>query len=108
MEILRGDGSLLKDIDLDPPNVHQEVLQNGAIILDSIRKSIPFLRGLGMSGQYIHRPINVVENEIVGEVYDQFEQYEPRAIIAGVRLEADYLTGKLIPIVELEGVKEDG
>ena len=26
MEVLRGDGKLLENIDLDPPNKHQEVL----------------------------------------------------------------------------------
>lgn len=105
---MRGNGDMLKNIDLDPPNVYQEVLQNIAIILDSIQGSIPLLRNLGMSGQYYGRPLNVIENEIVANVYDQIEQYEPRAVLAGVSVEVNHLTGELIPVVELEGVKEDG
>lgn len=108
MEILRGDGELLKEIDLDPPNVHQEVLQNCAIILDSIRQSIPMLRGLGMAGSYYGRPLPAIENEIVADIYDQIEEYEPRARIAGVRIEVEHITGRLVPIIELDGVKEDG
>lgn len=107
MDIVRGDGQLLLDIDLDPANVHREVLQNVAIILDTIRKSVPMLRDLGIPGEYLGRPVNVVENEIVGEIYDQVERYEPRAIIASVTIETDHITGRLIPIVELEGVKQD-
>lgn len=108
MDVIRGDGQLLADINLDPPNMHQAVLQNIAIILDSIQGSAPMLRGLGISSEYYGRPLNVIENEIVANVYDQIEKYEPRAIIASVSIETNHITGQLIPIVELEGVKEDG
>ena len=107
MDFVRGDGQLLLDIDLDPSNVHKEVLQNADIILDRIRKSIPLVRGLGIPGEYLGRPLNVVENEIIAEIYDQFDQYEPRAIIGGIRIESNYMTGQLIPIVEIEGVKTE-
>lgn len=108
MDVIRGDGQLLADINLDPPNMHQAVLQNIAIILDSIQGSAPMLRGLGISSEYYGRPLNVIENEMVANVYDQIEKYEPRAIIASVSIETNHITGQLIPIVELEGVKEDG
>ena len=29
MDVIRGDGTLLQEIDLAPENVHQEVIQNG-------------------------------------------------------------------------------
>ena len=50
--------------------------------------------------------MNVVESILVGNIYDQIEELEPRAIIAGVKFEQDAMTGKMIPIVELEGVKD--
>lgn len=37
MDVIRGDGSLLKEIDLAPANVHQAVLQNIAVILDTVQ-----------------------------------------------------------------------
>lgn len=106
MEIIRGDGTLLKRIDLAPENAYQEVLQNVAIILDAVRKSCPMLRGLGISGELMGRPLPVVENIMVGEIYDQIEENEPRAIIREVTFERDDLKGLLIPIVKLEGVRE--
>ena len=69
--------------------------------------SVPMVRGLGAGGQFLGRPLNVVENEIVARVYDQIERYEPRAIIAHVTVEAEHTTGRLIPVVEIEGVRED-
>ena len=108
LEVIKGDGKLLENIDLAPANVHQEVLQNVAIILDTIHLSCPMLRGMGIPGVFYGRPINVMENLAVGTIYDQIEKYEPRAVISEVRFETDHLTGKLIIVVELEGVKEDG
>lgn len=106
MEIIRGDGTLLNSIDLAPANVHQEVLQNIAIILDLVQKSAPMLRGVGIPGELYGRPLPVVENILVGAIYDQIEEYEPRAILGGVTFEREDLTGRLIPIIELEGVRE--
>lgn len=108
MEVLRGDGKLLENIDLDPPNEYQEILQNLAIILDTVAGSVPMARGLGADGKFRGRPLNVIENEIVANVYDQIERYEPRAIIAHVTVEEDHITGQLVPTVEIEGVREDG
>ena len=60
-----------------------------------------------MPGELYGRPLNVVESILVGEIYDQIEEFEPRAILAGITFEEDNLTGQMIPIVELEGVTEE-
>lgn len=44
MDIIRGDGKLLESIDLSPANIHQEVLQNVAIIIDTWENTCPMLR----------------------------------------------------------------
>ena len=108
MDIVRGDGKLLEKIDLAPANVHQEVLQNVAIIIDTWANSCPMLRALGIPAQLIGRPLPVVKNIMVGQLYDQIEQYEPRAILGGITFEENAFTGKLIPIIEIQGVQEDG
>lgn len=108
MDIVRGDGKLLEKIDLAPANVHQEVLQNIAIIIDTWENSCPMLRALGIPAQLIGRPLPVVKNIMVGQLYDQIEQYEPRAILGGITFEENAFTGKLIPIIEIQGVQEDG
>lgn len=106
MEIIRGDGKLLEEIDLAPANVYQEVLQNIAVIIDAWENTCPMLRGLGLPPQLIGRPMNVVESILIAKLYDQIEEYEPRAILGGITFEANSFTGELIPIIELEGVRE--
>lgn len=107
MDVIRGDGKLLENIDLAPANAHQEVIQNIAVILDLVQKSCPMFRDGGLPGELYGRPLNVVENILVGEIYDQIEEFEPRAILAGITFEEDNLTGRMIPIIELEGVTEE-
>lgn len=107
MDVIRGDGNLLANIDLAPANTHQEVILNIAVILDLVQKSCPMFRDGGLPGELYGRPLNVVENILVGHIYDQIEEFEPRAILAGVTFEEDHLTGQIIPIIELEGVTED-
>mgnify|MGYP001072524611 CR=1 FL=1 len=105
MEI-RGNGELLSSIDLAPDNIYQEVMQNIALILAAIQKSIPMLRGLGIPGELYGRPVSIAENLLVGEIRDQIETYEPRAIVGEITFERDEGKGILVPIVELMGVQD--
>lgn len=107
MDVIRGDGKLLENIDLAPANAHQEVILNIAVILDLVQKSCPMFRDGGLPGDLYGRPLNVIENILVGKIYDQIEELEPRAILGAVTFEEDNLTGKAIPIIELEGVTEE-
>lgn len=106
MDVIKGDGTLLQDIDLAPKNAYQEVIQNIAVILDLIQKSCPMFRDCGLPGELQGKPLPVVENILIGSIYDQIEEFEPRAILAAVTFEQNALTGKLIPVVKLEGVRE--
>ena len=107
MDVIKGDGSLLENIDLAPANEHQAIIQNIAIILDTIQNSCPMFRGLGLPGELYGRPLPAVENMLVGYIYDQIEEYEPRAVISEVTFEKDDINGKLIPIIYIEGVNEE-
>lgn len=107
MDVIKGDGSLLENIDLAPANEHQAIIQNIAIILDSIQNSCPMFRSLGLPGQLYGRPLPAVENIMVGYIYDQIEENEPRAKIQEVTFERDDVKGTLIPIIYIEGVNEE-
>lgn len=107
MDVIKGDGSLLENIDLSPANEHQAIIQNIAIILDTIQNSCPMFRGLGLPGELYGRPLPAVENVMVGYIYDQIEEYEPRADISEVTFERDELKGTLIPVIYIEGVNEE-
>ena len=108
MEIIKGDGKLLENIDLCPANVYQEVIQNIAVILDTVMQSAVMMRSLGLPGKLLGRPLPVIENILVGYIYDQIEENEPRAILGNVHCEMtndEKIAGKVIPIIELEGVR---
>lgn len=107
MDVIKGDGSLLENIDLAPANEHQAVIQNIAIILDTIQNSCPMFRELGLPGQLYGRPLPAVENMLVGCIYDQIEEHEPRAVISEVTFESNALTGRIVPIIYIEGVNEE-
>lgn len=107
MDILRGDGKLLQNIDLNPPNVHQEVLQNVACIVATFKHSVPMMRGFGIDNRVVHRPVPVAEDLIASQLYEQIEEYEPRAIINQITFETNALTGEVIPLIYIEGVDED-
>ncbi len=107
MEIIRGDGELLKEIDLAPENAYQEVLQNVAIIIGTWENTCPLLRELGLPAGLIGRPLPVVKSIMVGQLYDQIEQHEPRAILGDITFEENAFTGKLIPIIEIQGVQAE-
>ena len=104
--ILKNNGKILEDICLDPQTVEEEVLINGAIILDSYLKSVTLIRGLGMNTDRLHRPVNVVANEIVANIHDQFEQSEPRAILGEITVDASNVQGMMDITVEIVGVKK--
>ena len=70
MDVIRGDGSLLKEIDLAPANEHQAVI-------------------------------------LVGYLYDQIEQFEPRAVVSDITFDHDAGTGRTVPIIYLEEVRTD-
>lgn len=106
MRIIRGDENILNNINLAPVNAYQEVVQNIAIILSMVQKSAPMLRSMGIPSELYGRPLPVVENILVGYIYDQIEEFEPRAILGELTFERDDLTGKLIQIIELEGVRD--
>lgn len=107
MDVVKGDGSLLKEIDLAPKNEHQEVLQNVAIILDTIQGTCPMFRDFGLPGSLYGRPQNVVENMLAGYLYEQIEQFEPRAVITDIQFEHDEETGRAVPAIYLQEVETD-
>jgi phage baseplate assembly protein W len=107
MDIVRGDGSLLNEIDLAPANEYQEVLQNVAVILDTVQGSCPMFRDFGLPGSLYGRPQNVVENMLVGYLYDQIEEFEPRAVVEDIGFEHDAATGRTVPLIYLKEVDTD-
>lgn len=70
-------------------------------------KYLPFAAGIGASGAVDRKTAARSKNIMVGQLYDQIEEYEPRAILGDITFEENAFTGKLIPIIEIEGVQTE-
>jgi len=79
------------------------VLQNIAVILKTIRGSVPHYRAFGLPGDFIDRPIPAAKPLMHAAVKEAVEMYEPRAEVVGVTFIEDIaIPGRLIPTVEVK------
>lgn len=88
------------EINLQPQNVVEEVLQNIAMILTTPKYSVPLARDLGLSSQHIDMPMPAAQALIISEIIDAIEEYEPRATVEEVRFRQSR-EAVLIPVVEV-------
>lgn len=89
------------EINLQPQNVIEEVLQNVAMILATPKYSVPLARDLGLSNQFVDKPMPAAQALIISEIIDAIENYEPRATVEEVRFRQGRGEGALIPVVEV-------
>lgn len=96
----------IDEINLEPEN-DEDVTQCLGMILKSYKNSIPFMRGFGIDSAHYGRPMVGDENDIVDEVYEQIEKYEPRVEIEDVDFDEDWETGIAEVVVEYKFVGEE-
>lgn len=65
-------------INLAPESEAEDVKQCMAMICNTPRGSVPFMRGFGLSGEFMHSMEIGIENDIAEDVADQVEMYEKR------------------------------
>lgn len=79
------------------------VLQNVALILSTVRGTVPTYRDFGIDGSIIDRPVPAAKALMLTAVREAVEQFEPRAEVLRVTFEQDKQNpGRLIPTVEIE------
>ncbi|MBR2941849.1 MAG: GPW/gp25 family protein [Clostridia bacterium] len=94
-------------LQLNATDTKTSVLQNIAIILATRKGTVPLHRDLGLSQEFVDKPIPVARVLLCAEVKEAIEQYEPRAEVVGVTFQEDPAApGRLIPTVEVEIVNE--
>ena len=91
----------LKNIDLAPATVIEEVLQNIAILLSTPKFTVPLDRNLGLSQAFVDKPPAVAKALLISDVMDAIEEYEPRAEIVEVTFLEDGKQGRIVPRVEV-------
>ena len=101
-------------INLAPETVLDEVLQNIAVIISTVKGTVPLYRDFGISSGFVDKPSTVAESLITAEVFDAIEKYEPRAEVLEVTFENETkddgsrlqdgsrLHGRLFPRLEVK------
>lgn len=97
----------LGKINLATTSRAEEVLQNVAIIVSTIKGSVPHARELGISQRYLDMPINIARQSLSAAILDAVQSFERRAEIVNITFETDINTpSKLMPILEVNILDE--
>jgi len=88
-------------INLTPATLIEEVLQNVAMIISTVRNTVPLFRDFGISATALDKPTIAAESILIAEIYDAIEMFEPRAEIISVSFVRDETLGRLIPRLEV-------
>ena len=78
------------------PEGVDEILQNVATIMSSRQGSMPMSRHIGLSHDWIGKPLNIARVQIVGELSNAIQEQEPRATLAEVMCAVDDKTGEIL------------
>lgn len=76
MENVKADE--ITQINLAPSTEAEDIKQCIAMICNTTRGTIPFMRGFGLSGEFMHGLSAGNENNIAEDVADQINRYEER------------------------------
>ncbi len=88
-------------INFAPGNVVDEVLQNVATLLSTIRYTVPYDRELGITPDYLDDPTPLTRARLTADVIDLLRRREPRAKVIEVTFDEDQGEGYLIPKVKV-------
>ncbi len=90
-----------RGISFQPESVVEEVLQNVWFILNTLEYDCPLARGLGLSPEFIDRPIETAQALSVADVFDKIERFEPRAEVLEVNFESSHADGRIYATAEV-------
>lgn len=96
-EVLAGPRS----VDFAPSTVEEEIIQNVATILSTLRYTVPFDRGFGVNPTYLDDPMPAGRARVTADVIRAIQRYEPRCKVESVVFDADQGEGVLIPKVRV-------
>lgn len=70
--------SELGEINLAPETEAEDIKQCVAMICNTTRGTVPYMRGFGLSGEFLHGLSVWSKNDIAEDVANQIEEYEER------------------------------
>lgn len=96
--------SALQEINMEPQNETEEIMQNVAVILATPKFSVPLDRGLGLQMTFLDKPVPAARPLAIGEIMDAIEEGEPRVRVKEVDFLENEMIGRFVPVVEVEKV----
>ena len=91
-----------------PGSLEAEVVQNVRTILATRRGSVPLDRTFGVSWEMLDKPLPVAKAELLAEVIESIQRWEPRAKVLAVEFDGEsgdatglLLEGQLRPRVKI-------
>lgn len=88
-------------INVSPATVVDEILQNVAVILASVRYTVPYDRRFGLNPEYLDDPLPLTQARATADIIEAVRYGEPRAKIAEVTFEGDAASGVMRPVVKV-------
>ena len=86
--------------DMDPVS---SVLQNIAVLLSTIKGTVPQYRDFGLTATFLDKPMPIAKMMMIAEVREAIEKWEPRARYVSIDFSEDITRpGTLWPAVEVE------
>ena len=83
-----------------PESPEKQVIQNVAVILATKRGECPLDRELGISQEYLGKPLPVAQTLLTAAIIEAMER-EPRAEFVSASYKSDS-SGKIVPTVEVK------
>ena len=86
--------------DMDPVS---SVLQNIAVLLSTIKGTVPQYRDFGLTATFLDKPMPIAKMMMIAEVREAIEKWVPRARYVSIDFSEDITRpGTLWPAVEVE------
>lgn len=91
-------------IKIMPQSVAEEVGQNIAMIIGTLKGSVVTDREFGINSEMIDKPMPIAKALLEAEIIAAIQKYEPRALVTKIEYlpDADTMGGELRPKVHFE------
>ena len=91
------------EMDLLENETIKEIVQNVRLIISTMKGSVPMARDFGISPQWIDRPVPIVKAQMIVDIREAVERWEPRVTVKEVTFAEDTsVPGHLLPTVHIE------
>lgn len=88
-------------VNFAPSNEVEEVIQNVAVLLGTMKYSVPYDRTLGLQASFLDATSPIAQARFNSEIVTLLKEREPRAQVIEVRYRRDEINGRLFPTVRI-------